>query len=232
MIAVITGAARGIGKAIAIKLASLGYDLLLNSKNDSSLAAAVHEIKQAYPLINIHSKAADMSLKEEAIGFADWCLGFGTVDVLVNNAGAYLPGNAVFGPEGHVEEMMNVNFYSAYYMSRQLAPAMVKAKKGHIINMCSIASLQAYKNGGAYGISKYAMMGLSKNLRLELMEHNVRVTAFYLGAVDTDTWGDFDNSNERIMRVDDIAASVAMAIQLKGAAVVEDIVIRPQLGDL
>lgn len=232
MIAVITGAGRGIGKAIAKKLASMGYDLLLNSRTEQSLAAAMAEINTAYPEITVRGKAADMSIKMEAIAFAEWCLGFGSADVLVNNAGAYLPGNAVFGPDGHVEDMMNVNFYSAYYMSRYLAPSMVAQKRGHIINICSIASLQAYKNGGAYGISKYAMMGLSKNLRLELMEHHIRVTAFYLGAVDTDTWGGFDNSQERIMKAEEVAEAVAMSISLKGSAVVEDITLRPQLGDL
>ena len=98
--------------------------------------------------------------------------------------------------------------------------------------MCSIASLRAYKGGGSYGVSKYAMLGFSKNLRLELMDHGIKVTAVFPGAVLTDTWGNFDNSNKRIMEVNDIVDMIFAATQLTSQAVVEDIIIRPQLGDL
>jgi short-subunit dehydrogenase len=122
--------------------------------------------------------------------------------------------------------------YSAYQLTRQLLPAMMAAKQGHIFNLCSIASLQAYANGGSYSISKFALMGFSKNLREELKPYNIKVTAVYPGAVMTDSWGDFDNSQQRIMEANDIAAMIIAATKLSPQAVVEDIVIRPQLGDL
>jgi len=127
---------------------------------------------------------------------------------------------------------MNLNFYSAYHLTRKLIPGMIKQGAGHIFNMCSIASLKAYKGGGSYSVSKFAMYGFSQNLRLELMPHNIKVTAVFPGAVMTDSWGDFDNSNARIMVADDIVQMIFAATQLSPQAVVEDIVIRPQLGDM
>ena len=74
----------------------------------------------------------------------------------------------IMNPKGTLEKMMNINLYSAYYVTRALLPQMMKKKAGHIFNMCSIAALKAYDNGGSYSISKYALMGLSKNLREEM----------------------------------------------------------------
>ncbi|MBC7424276.1 MAG: SDR family oxidoreductase, partial [Ferruginibacter sp.] len=134
--------------------------------------------------------------------------------------------------DGMLEQMINANLYSAYQLTRVLLPLMMQTKTGHIFNMCSVASLNAYPNGGSYSISKYALMGFSKNLRDELKPHNIKVTAVSPGAVLTDSWGDFDNSKKRIMEASDIAAMIMAATKLSTQAVVEDIVIRPQLGDL
>jgi short-subunit dehydrogenase len=109
---------------------------------------------------------------------------------------------------------------------------MLKKGTGHIFNLCSIASLKEYPGGGSYGISKFALLGFTRNLRLDLKPHNIKVTAVFPGAVLTDSWGDFDNSHGRIMVVEDVAEMVFAASQLSPQAVVEDIVLRPQLGDL
>ena len=108
----------------------------------------------------------------------------------------------------------------------------VNGSRGHIFNMCSIASLDAYKNGGSYSISKYAMYGFSKNLREEMKPHLIKVTSVFPGAVLTDSWDGFDNSTKRIMEAEDIARMVYASSQLSPQACVEDIIIRPQLGDL
>ena len=109
---------------------------------------------------------------------------------------------------------------------------MLKAAKGHIFNICSIASLQAYPNGGSYSISKYALLGFSANLRLELKDKGIKVTAVCPGATYTNSWKGSGVSEERIMEADDIAKMIYAATQLSPQAVVEDIVLRPQLGDL
>jgi short-subunit dehydrogenase len=109
---------------------------------------------------------------------------------------------------------------------------MMAAKAGHIFTICSIASLAAYPNGGAYSISKYALLGFTKNLRMELQPHGIRVTAIIPGAVYTDSWRGSGVSEQRIMEAEDIAKMIYSTTLLSPQAVVEEIVIRPQLGDL
>jgi short-subunit dehydrogenase len=230
---VITGASKGIGKAVATAFAADNHDLFLCARNEVALYNTVAELQVKFPDSNINAIAADVANKEDNKKLAEWILQkAGTTDVLINNAGQFLPGSVYNEPEGLLEQMMAVNVYSAYQLTRQLLPAMMDAKQGHIFNLCSIASLQAYANGGSYSISKFALMGFSKNLREELKPYNIKVTAVYPGAVMTDSWGDFDNSQQRIMEANDIAAMIIAATKLSPQAVVEDIVIRPQLGDL
>ncbi|MDQ6723322.1 MAG: SDR family oxidoreductase [Thermoproteota archaeon] len=229
---IITGGSRGIGKAIAAAFAAEGANLFLCARNEATLSTTVKELQSAYPKIIIRAKTFDISQKKEAIAFGNWCNEFGSADILVNNAGQFLPGNIYNEKDGLLENMIETNLYSAYHVTRTIIPTMIAAKQGHIFNICSIASLHAYANGGSYSISKFALMGFSKNLRHELKLYNIKVTAVYPGAVLTDTWGDYDNSNKRIMEAVDIAAMIVTASKLSPAAVVEDIVLRPQLGDL
>lgn len=229
---VITGANKGIGKAIAIKFASCGYNLFLCARNLELLNETALEIQAKYPSVKIKVKSVDLSEKSEVISFAEWCLHHAIPDILVNNAGVYLPGNTIDELENNLELMMNTNLYSAYHLTRKLVPQMIRNGGGHIFNMCSIASLHAYDGGGGYSISKYALNGFSQNLRHELKSTRIKVTTVFPGAVLTDSWGNFDNSNGRIMESEDIAAMVYAASNLTQQAVVEEIVLRPQLGDL
>jgi len=229
---VITGANKGIGKSIAIKFASVGYNLFLCARNLDLLNQTALEIQEQFPAVKIKVKSADLSEKEEVFAFAEWCLHHAVPDILVNNAGVYLPGNTIDEPEDNLEVMMNTNLYSAYHLTRKLVPAMAKKGSGHIFNMCSIASNHAYDGGGGYSISKFALNGFSKNLRHELKGSGIKVTAVFPGAVLTDSWANFDNSNGRIMEPADIASMILAASNLSPQAVVEEIVIRPQLGDL
>ena len=235
---VITGASRGIGKAIAEIFAANGHNLFLSSKNEVAIYQAMAELQDKYPGIKIKAKARDLSKRAEVESFGQWVLDNGfNIDVLVNNAGNFLPGSVYNEESGFLEEMIATNLYSAYHLTRKLLPQMMKqsainGSRGHIFNMCSIASLHAYKNGGAYSISKYAMHGFSKNLREEMKPHFIKVTSVFPGAVLTDSWSGFDNSDKRIMEADDIAKLVYASSQLSPQACVEDIIIRPQLGDL
>lgn len=231
-IAVITGGSKGIGKAIAEKFATAGYTILLCARNENNLRETAEEIgvKHKHAVVNYFS--ADLSDKTAVIAFAEWCLQQGTPTILVNNAGTYLPGNTWDEPGGNMEEMMNTNFYSAYHLTRLLLPGMISAGHGHIFNICSIASIHAYDGGGSYSVSKFALNGFTRNLRHELKKTGIKVTAVLPGAVMTETWGDFDNSANRIMEAEDIAVMVLAASGLSEQAVVEEIVLRPQLGDL
>lgn len=233
MNAVITGASRGIGKATARVFALHGYDLYLCSKNEEQLLQTIEELKTEFPGVSIDGKALDVSKKQQAGLFSEWVLNNAdNVDVLVNNAGSFIQGNVSDEPDNALETMIEVNLYSAYHITRKLLPKMKAARLGHIFTLCSIASLSAYPGGGAYSISKFALLGFTRNLRAELKEYGVKVTAIIPGAVYTDSWKGSGITEERIMEAEDIAQMIYAATQLSPKAVVEDIVLRPQLGDL
>jgi short-subunit dehydrogenase len=229
---VITGASRGIGKSVAEIFAANGHYLFLSSRNEVQLYKTMEELNTKYPAVSIKAKAFDLSSKEQAKEFGAWCLELCVPDIIINNVGGFEPGSIYNEQDGLLENQMAINLYSAYHLTRTLLPKMMERKSGHIFNMCSIAALKAYPNGGSYSISKYAMHGFSKNLRVELKPFNIKVTTVFPGAVLTDSWGDFDNSSDRIMVAGDIAKMIYTASLLSSGACVEEIVIRPQLGDL
>ncbi len=229
---IITGASKGIGYAIAEQFAAAGNTLFLCSRGEKQLYDAVASLQTKYPQCTIKAKPVDIGVKEEAKAFGAWCLGFGVPDILVNNAGQFLPGSVHNEEEGTLEQMIEVNLYSAYHLTRTVLPAMMKAKRGYIFNICSIASLNAYPNGGSYSISKFAMLGFSKNLREELKPHGIKVTAVCPGATMSGSWDGADIDPKRIMEAEDVAKMIYTSSQLSNMADVEDIVMRPQLGDL
>ncbi|MFL5809436.1 MAG: SDR family NAD(P)-dependent oxidoreductase [Flavisolibacter sp.] len=233
MNAVITGASRGIGKAVAEVFAVHGYDLFLSSRNEDHLWDCINELKSKFPNISIDGKAFDLGEKQQAQLFGEWIVtNVDVIDVLVNNAGSFIPGNISDEPDGALETMLKVNLHSAYHTTRTVLPKMIAAGNGYIFNMCSIASLAAYSNGGAYSISKFALLGFTRNLRKELQPHGIKVIAVIPGAVYTDSWKGSGVSENRLMEAKDIARMMYAATELSAQAVVEEIIMRPQLGDL
>ena len=233
MNAVITGASRGIGKAVAEIFATHGYDLYLCSKTESTLLDTISELKARFPNVSIDGKALDLATKTGAQLFGQWVsTQADDIDVLVNNTGSFVQGSIADEEDGNLEQMIAVNLYSAYHTTRALLPKMIAARSGHIFCICSIASLGAYANGGSYSISKYALLGFTKNLRLELANKGIKVTAVLPGAVYTDSWKGSGVSEDRIMKPRDIAETIYTLSQLSPQAVPEEVVLRPQLGDL
>ena len=232
MLVVITGASQGIGYAVAEAFAAAGHSLCICSKTASRLKEASEILQKKYPEVTIHSMQADLSKQSDCEAFGNWCLSLGTPSILINNAGFFLPGNLMEEEQGVLESQIAANLYSAYYTSRAIIPSMIKAGTGHIFNICSIASLHAYPQGGSYSISKYALDGFSKNLREELKDKGIKVTGVYPGATYTNSWAGSGVAPTRIMEAEDIAKMIFAAAHLSPQAVVEDIVMRPQLGDL
>ncbi len=233
MKAIITGATKGIGKAIAFAMAGEGYDLAICSRSNEDLAALKAEIQSAYPQKQVLFQKTDMSVREEVLSFASFVRAeWPEIDVLVNNAGIFLAGILLEEEDGALEKMVETNLYSAYYLTRAIAPGMVARGKGHIFNMCSIASFMAYPNGGSYSITKFALLGFSKVLREEIKSSGVKVTSILPGATWSNSWAGVDLPRERLMLAEDIAESVISALRMSPSAVVEEIILRPQLGDL
>ena len=168
---VITGSSKGFGKAIAEKFAGdgQGHTVLLCARHKEKLEEEAKRLQGRFPTATIKFKTCDVGIREQVNDFAAWVLKeTAGPDVLVNNAGTFIPGSVHNEPEGALEKIMEVNLYSAYHLTRSLLPKMMEKKSGHIFNICSIASLQAYHNGGAYSISKYALAGFSRNLPEEM----------------------------------------------------------------
>ena len=232
---VITGATKGLGLAIARKFVAAGFDVALCARSESDLAAVNHTLSglQVNEQQKILTIKCDISKKEELKAFADEVLQrFGKVDVLVNNGGVFLPGQIYKEEEGLLEKLIETNLYSAYHLSRWLLPDMIKRNSGHIFNMCSVASIKAYPNGGSYSISKFAMLGLSKALREELKEFNIKVTSLIPGATLTDSWKGTELPESRFMKAEDVANLIWDIYNLSNNTVVEEVVLRPVLGDI
>lgn len=219
---VVTGGTKGIGRAIVDKFAKEGFTVITCArKNEEVLPEKVIFFK------------ADLSKKEEVLAFADFVKNtVDKVDVLVNNTGFFLPGQIHNEEEGTLEAMIETNLYSAYHLTRALVGDMIDRRAGYIFNICSTASITAYTNGGSYCISKFALLGMSKVLREELKPFAIRVTSILPGATFTNSWAGVELPTERFMASDDIAEVIWTAYCLPTTTVLEEIVMRPQLGDI
>jgi short-subunit dehydrogenase len=230
---VVTGATKGIGRAVTEVFANNGFDIAICARDESDLKQLESQLKYKFSNIEVIALAADMSIKADVLRFAETIKAkWETADVLVNNAGMFLPGNVSTEAEGTLEKLIETNLYSAYYMSREILPLLQANDRGHIFNISSVAGTKAYPNGGSYSISKFAMTGLSKALREELKTQNVRVTNVIPGAVLTASWEGVDLPKERFIDVEDLAQLIYDCYKVSYRTVVEDLVVRPMLGDL
>ncbi len=229
---VVTGGSKGIGRCIIERFAREGFDIATCSRTQSDLNTLKNEIEQTFK-VSVHTFIADVTDKQQVKGFTDFVNELNRpVDVLVNNAGYFEPGQVSEEPDGILEKMIHSNLYSSYNITRGLVGGMKSRKWGHIFTICSIASIKAYPNGGSYAISKFALLGFTKVLREELKEFGIRVTAVLPGATKTSSWDESDLPASRFIKPEDVAESVYGAYSLSRNTVVEEILIRPQLGDI
>ena len=230
---IITGATKGIGLAVAEVFAEAGYNLAVCSRNKNDLSQLKKNFLLRFPTIKVFTCPADMSNKNQVLHFADAVKSeFAHINILVNNAGIFKPGNITSEEDGTLDAMINANLFSAYHLTRAILPVMYGSEKAHVFNMCSVANLKAYPGGGSYSISKFALYGFSQNLREELKTTGIKVTAVMPGATWSESWRGFDAPIERLMQATDIAKIILNCTQLSDSAVVEDIILRPQLGDI
>ncbi len=233
MKALITGATKGIGRAISNRLAMENIHLILNSRNSIELESVKSEILEKNSGIEILCYTADLSIRDQTFKLAENISSFSPdVNILVNNVGLYLPSNIEDAADDILEKLMETNLYSAYHLTRKLLSTLKQNEKAYIFNICSIAGLQPYPGGSNYCITKYAMNGFSQCLREELKKDNVAVCTIYPGATWSDSWKGSNLPSARIMQAEDIAEIVATQLKLSKSAVMEEIVLRPQLGDL
>ena len=222
--ALVTGASKGIGLAIARRFADAGSRVTICAR-DVSAVSRQHPELDCVPC-DMADKAQVQSLAARVLADGD------APELLVNNAGSYLPGSIHEEADGTFEAMIAVNVASAYHLPRALLPAMIARGSGTILNVCSTASITPYVNGGSYCIAKHALHGFSKTLREELKPHGIRVVSLLPGATLTASWAGTDLPPERFMPAEDVAEVAWTAWALSGRSVIEEVLMRPMLGDL
>lgn len=230
---VISGASQGIGAAVAEAFAAgiPGVRLSLLARNEDNLA----RVASMCTALGAHAEAftCDVRRADDIARATMACTkAFGTATAVVNNAGTFEPGGISGTTPDQLQHQFDVNVMSAFNLSKALLPAMREARRGHLFFMASIASFKGYPSGLAYGVTKHAMLGLARSLREELKPDGIRVTSLMPGATFTPTWDGAGFDEARMMPPEDVASALLNAYRMSPRTVVEEILLRPQLGDL
>lgn len=233
MNAIVTGATKGIGRALALHLAANNYNVALCARNADDVQKIIIELSALFPSLNFYGLATDLESKPEVEAFAGFALEkLGIPDLLVNNAGLFMPSGLMDEATDALERQMQVNVHTPHFLSKFFAKGMISRKKGHIINICSIASVKLLTGSASYSISKAALLSLTRILRDELMPHGIGVTAVLPGATLTDSWSGTTLPADRFVHPDDVAKAVLASIQMSVGANIDEVVIRPLLGEI
>ena len=230
---VITGGTKGIGKALVHTFAQNNFDIVTCARNESDLEILEENITNFFPEVKVLTCTADLSKKEDRNKLIRYINQLNRrVDVLINNAGFFVQGQIHNEAEGVLELQIQTNLFSAYDITRGIIDGMIHQNRGYIFNICSTASIIPYVNGGSYCISKYALLGMTKVLREEMKPYNIKVTAVLPGATLTSSWAGVDLPEERFMKPEDVANAIMGIYNLSDQTVVEELLLRPQLGDI
>ncbi len=226
-VAVVTGAGRGIGAAISTRLAALGAQTVLCGRSRPALERTANAIKDAgHQAAIIECDVADLSSVQSLAECIERT--FHRLDILVNNAG-------IMGPSGPLHELppaawdgiFNTNLRGVYYMIRSLAPLMIRARSGHIINISSLAGKNPLANGAAYSASKWGLNGLTYSVAEELRAHNIRVSVVAPGSVHTDFSPHEGKNAAKMLHAADVAHAVAMIVTQAPQSFMSEILLRP-----
>jgi NADP-dependent 3-hydroxy acid dehydrogenase YdfG len=232
-VVLITGASQGIGAAIAVVFAREipGVRLALVARNERNLATVAKACAKLGATAEIFrcdvSDEASVAAMAAAVAKK-----FRGVDVLINNAGKFTGAPFVELSVADFDRMISANLRSVFLVSRAFVPAMIARGCGDIFNMSSIAGLIAYPGGAGYTSAKFGVTGLSKVMRAELRDKGVRVCCVHPGATVSPSWAGSGVAPARLMPAEDVARAFLDVYRLSRRTVVEEIVLRPQLGDL
>ena len=226
-VALVTGAGRGIGAAIARKLAALGATAILCGRTQSTLDSTAQAILDAGGKTEvIPCDVTNLRQLEQAAARVDST--FGRLDILVNNAGVggFTAPLHELPPEDW-DRILNTNLRGVYFSIRAFAPLMIRARRGHIINISSLAGKNALPKGAAYAASKWGLNGLSYSVAEELRGHNIRVAVICPGSVDTELSPHAGKDPNKMLQPDDVAHAVAMVATQAPQSFVSEILLRP-----
>lgn len=240
MIALITGATSGIGKSTAIEFAKHGYDLIITGRRQERLTEIKADIQQKYSskVLDLCFDVRDEKQVETAVNSIP--SDFKKIDVLVNNAGL-AAGLAPIqdGKLAHWEQMIDTNIKGLLYITKHVSKLLIENKKGHIINVGSIAGKEVYANGNVYCATKHAVDALNKGMRIDLLQHGIKVSAVNPGMVETEfSIVRFDGDEERAKKVyeniqplkpEDIAETIYWMASRPAHVNINDVIIMPTI---
>jgi short-subunit dehydrogenase len=230
---VVTGASQGIGAAIAVAFAReiAGVKLALVARDSANLAIVAKACAGAGANAGVFP--CDVSDEKDVAGLEVLVRRrFGAVDVLVNNAGKYAGSPFLSTSVADFDRMISANLRSLFLVSKAFAPGMVKRRRGDIFNMGSVAGITAFAGAPAYSAAKFGVAGLSKAMRAEFQDKGVRVCCVHPGATVSPSWKGSGVPASRMMPAEDVAHAFVALYRMSRRTVVEEVVLRPQLGDL
>jgi 3-oxoacyl-[acyl-carrier protein] reductase len=220
--AIVTGATRGVGRAIALALAANGYELWITARSQDGLMALKAEL-EGISNIEHHFHALDFSDQNQVLSYTNiLTVLVDKIDVLVNNAGIYIP-DQLLDEESALEKHMQVNFYAAYTITQAMLPAFEEQKGGYIFNICSVVNKQPRAEAASYTISKFALYGYHQVLLKTLKPHQVKVTALLPSSINTSSWDGMDAPKDEFVQPEDIADVILAAIAMKPGTVMNEI---------
>ena len=231
--AIITGATKGMGRSIAIAFAKQGVNLAICSRNENDLDDFKHELQQINPQVKVVTGVADGSAKDQLLQFAaaaEHELGF--ISIIINSLGMFNPQSILDESDVAFDKQLNTNLMPAYHLYRYFGKKMIEKREGHIFTICSVAALNPIAEAGTYSVTKFALLGLSKVMRLEMMPHNVKVTAIIPGSTLTDSWKGTTIDKDKFVSPEDIASAIINTYKMSAGANVDQIVIRPLGGQV
>lgn len=229
---VVTGASQGIGRAIATAFAEEpGARIALVARNEEKLAQVIESCK-AFGA-DAAAFSCDVTDEDAVASMATAVMDkWGAPDVLVNNAGVFQPGSLLETTLASFRQQVDVNLISAFSVTQRFLKSMLERDSGAIFYMASVAALKAYPGGAAYCAAKHGLLGLARSVREETRNTGIRVTTLLPGATLTPSWDGVELPEERFMPASDIAKAVRDIYHMSNRTVVEEIVLRPQQGDI
>jgi len=229
----ITASTKGMGRATAIAFAKEGANLAVCARSAADLEAFKKELLTINPSIKVMTQVVDGSVKEQLNSFAANAeQELGSIDIILNNLGMFDPVSILNETDEAFNKQLNTNLMPAYHLYKFFGKKMMEKRSGHIFTICSVAALDPIASAGTYSVTKIALLGLTKVMKLEMQPYNVKVTAIIPGSTLTDSWAGTTISPDKFVLPEDVASAIVNTSKMSVGANIDEIIIRPVGGQI